>query len=383
MSGSRSVIGRPKGPTLKDVAERAGVSTATVARVLHGNGYVAEETRQQIESVLSETGYQINALAQGLRTQRTFTLGHIVQSIAPNPFFAGVARGVEEEAARQGCGVVVYTTQLDPDRERLGVQTLIRRRVDAVIFTKVAHEENVELALNAGIPVVQVERVSSLPAHAVTADNYVGSVEATRHLIELGHRKIAFLGVDPTRPYSTTGDFRSRLEGSGWRRGDEERFAGYVDSLTEHGMSISDQFVDLDGNYYDPGWARTSMRRLLSLAERARPTAVFATCDMLAAGALQEIYAHGLRVPDDISVVGYDDTFASHLTPPLTTVRQPMLEIGEAAAKLAMGALTAEGIRTAPQHERLSTYLVQRESTGEVVSRAPETGNLKLETGVQ
>jgi LacI family transcriptional regulator len=363
------VNGRRKGPTLKDVAERAKVSTATVARVLHNSGYVADETRRQVEVVLTETGYQINALAQGLRTQRTFTLGHVVQSIAPNPFFAGVARGVEEEAARQGCGVVLYTTQLDPERERKAVQTLIRRRVDAIIFTKVAHEPNVELALNAGIPVVQVERVSSMPAHAVTADNYVGSVEATSHLIRLGHRKIAFLGVDPNRPYSATGDFRSRLEGTGWRRGDAERLAGYVDVLAAHDLPLAGQFVDLDGNYYDPDWARTSMRRLLSIPEHSRPTAVFATCDMLAAGALQEIYAHGLRVPHDISVIGYDDTFASHLTPPLTTVRQPMLEMGEAAARLALGALSVERDESAAQHERLSTYLVERESTGRFVRR--------------
>ena len=349
---------RPKKSTLKDVAAQAGVSTATVARVLHNNGYVADGTRRRVEVVLTETAYQINAVAQGLRKQRTFTLGHIVQSITPNPFFAGVARGVEEEAARLGCGVVIYTTQLDPERERMAVQTLIRRRVDAIIFTKIVCEANVDLALKAGIPVVQVERICSLPAHAVTADNYTGSVAATTHLIALGHRKIAYVGVDPTHPDS----MRSRLPGD-VRRGDEERLAGYCDALASHDLPRIETLIELGEHIYDPYWVRASMRKLLTRPASERPTAIFATFDMFAAGVLQELYAHQLRVPDDISVIGYDDSFASYLTPPLTTVRLPMVEMGEAAARLAIGALQAEPDGMHPQHERLLTHLVEREST--------------------
>ena len=358
----RPVSPRPTRPTLKDVAERAGVSTATVARVLHGNGYVAEETRKAVETVVAETGYQINAVAQGLRKQRTFTLGHVLQSIAPNPFFAGVALGVEKEATQHGCGVVLYTTQGDAERERKGVETLIRRRVDAIIFTKIAHEANVELATRAGIPVVQVERVCAVPTDSVTADNYPGAFEATRHLIELGHERIAFLGVAPSpsrRLDGTQSISRSRDRGSV----EGERLSGYLDALIATELQVREELVDLSGSYYALDWARATMRRMLELPSACRPTAIFATCDMLAAGALQEIHQHGLRVPDDLSVVGFDDTYASFLTPPLSTARQPMFEMGQAAARLAIEALQAVPEHRAPRSERLSTNLVIREST--------------------
>jgi DNA-binding LacI/PurR family transcriptional regulator len=361
------VNSRSKGPTLKDVAERAGVSTATVARVLHKNGYVAEETRQQVQAVISDTGYQINAVAQGLRKQRTFTLGHVLQSIAPNPFFAGVAVGVEQEAAAHGCGVVLYTTQGDPERERMGVETLIRRRVDAIIFTKIAHESNVEVAARAGVPVVQVERISSVPTHSVTADNYHGSLEATRHLIELGHRRIAFLGVAPS-PMIRIDPERGMTNSTVRRTVESERLAGYLDAMAAGHVPVCDDLVDLGGTYYALDWARTSTRRLLALPASRRPTAVFATCDMLAAGALQEIHVQRMGVPDDISVVGFDDTYASYLTPPLTTARQPMLEMGQAAARLAIEALQAGHEHGASRHARLRTELVVRFSTGRVAS---------------
>jgi DNA-binding LacI/PurR family transcriptional regulator len=355
---------RTKGPTLKDIARRSGVSTATVARVLHKSGYVAEETRQTVEQVVAETGYQINAVAQGLRKQRTFTLGHIVQAIAPNPFFAGVALGVEQEATEHGCGVVIVTTQGDPERERAGVQTLIRRRVDAIIFTKIAHEANVAMAVHAGIPVVQVERVSAAPAGSVTADNYPGSLAATRHLIDLGHRRIAFLGVSPSPPLPmepdrrpTTAADRKSLEG--------ERLAGFLDAMAAANELVCEELIDLGGTYYAQDWARASTYRLLKLPSDRRPTAIFASCDMLAAGALQAIHACRLRVPDDVSVVGFDDTYASHLTPALTTARQPMREMGRAAARLAIESLQRSNPMTERSSSvRLRTDLIIRESTG-------------------
>jgi DNA-binding LacI/PurR family transcriptional regulator len=359
---------RVKGPTLRDVARRSGVSTATVARVLHNNGYVAEETRRQVELVLDATGYQINAVAQGLRKQRTGTLGHMVQAIAPNPFFAGVALGVEQEAAKHGCGVVIFTTQGDPERERAGVQTLIRRRVDAIIFTKIAHESNVALALSAGIPVVQVERVSLVPTNSVTADNYPGSFAATLHLIGLGHTRIAFLGVAPSPPLSLDGD-RRPTSASDRPLIESERLAGFLDGMAIQGVPVQKELVDLGGTYYAQDWARASTGHLLSRPVEERPTAIFASCDMLAAGALQAIHSCHLRVPDDVSVIGFDDTYASHLTPALTTARQPMQEMGIAAARLAIESLQLVNPETdQPRSVRLATDLVVRESTSVVSS---------------
>src|SRR6185437_4295833 len=176
-----------KNVTLKDVARIAGVSTATVARVLHDSGYIAEETRKQVEAAIRATGYRMNVVAQGLRKQQTMSIGHILHSIMPNPFYAGVALGVEQEALKQGWSVLMINVQGDAQRERLGVETLIQRRVDAILFTSAVDEANVSLALEAGLQVVQLQQPTAIPTHQVTADNYVGSVAAVEHLIALGH----------------------------------------------------------------------------------------------------------------------------------------------------------------------------------------------------
>jgi LacI family transcriptional regulator, galactose operon repressor len=351
--------------TLKDVARLARVSTATVARVLHNNGYVAEETRAAVEVAIAQTGYQLNAVAQGLRKRRTLTLGHVVLHLSPNPFFAGVALGVEQAAAASGCGVLVVNTHGDPAHERLGVETLIRRRVDAILFTTCVDAANARLALAAGIPVVQVERSTPVATHAVTVDNYRGSFEATEHLIGLGHRRIAYLGETPEGASNAPAGRRSRIV-------ERERVSGYVDALRIHQLPVDDTLIDLRGTYNDLGHARAATRRFLALPIAQRPTAIFATCDLLAAGVLQEIYVARLRVPDDLSVVGFDDTHAAYLAPPLTTVAQPMVEIGRTAARLVLDQLVdlpshpSAGANGQPRvlTARLATRLMVRESTG-------------------
>ena len=352
-------VGTRRAATLKDVAESVGVSTATVARVIHANGYVAVKTRRRVEAAISETGYHLNAVAQGLRKQRTFTLGHVLQSIAPNPFFAGVALGVEQEAAAHGCGVLLANTQGDPARECLAVETLLQRRVDAIIFTTVVDAASVRLALGAGTPVVQVERVSPIPTHSVTIDNAAGAMAATEHLIAFGHRRIAYIGVDPEAvPGSALPSERRIVE--------RERLDGYRDALRRHRLPIAPDLVALQEAYYALTETRAVVREFLSRPRSRRPTAIFAACDMMAAAVLQEAAEHGCRVPDDLSVVGFDDTYASHLSPPLTTVAQPMIAIGQTAARLALEALNDGGGAAAPRTARLAAHLVIRSSTGRV-----------------
>ena len=319
----------PQTLPLKDVAKLSGVSTATVARVLHNNGYVATATRERVESVLAETGYQMNVVAQGLRKQRSFTIGHSLHTITQNPFFARVALGVEERVLPEGYGVFIFNAQSDAERERLGVEMFIRRRVDVVIFTTAKSEENVRLVVEAGIPVVQVERLTPVTTSAVLIDNYVGAREAMQHLLDLGHRRIGFIGGDPgLYPYA---NLRKQTV-------EEERLAAYRDALTEASLGVPEELVYLgryasleDGGRNGEGYRH--MRRLLELD--GRPTAVFATCDILAAGALQAVYEARLRVPEDISVVGFDDTLATSLTPALTTVAVPMWDVGQAAGAAA------------------------------------------------
>ncbi len=357
--------GGPKTATLKDVAGLAGVSTATVARVLHGNGYVAEETRQLVRAAIAESGYRLNAVAQGLRKQRTFTLGHVLQSVSPNPFFAGVALGVEQEAARSGCGVLVVNTRGEGERERSGVDLLLQRRVDAILFTTVVDEANVRFALESGTPVVQVERMSPIPTLAVTVDNASGAREAMAHLFGLGHGRIAFIGVDP-----------DAVRGSGLpsarRVVERERLEGYREALRRQGRAVAEDLIALQESYSALDQTRAVAGGLLRRPPRSRPTAVFAACDLMAAAVLQEAARQGVAVPEELSVVGFDDTYAPYLTPALTTVAQPMDEIGRAAARLALDALRDGARAGEPRTERLATTLVVRASTGPVAAGAGE-----------
>jgi LacI family transcriptional regulator len=354
--------------TLKDVAELAGVSTATIARVLHSNGYVADETRLAVEAAIETTGYQLNAVAQGLRKNRTFTLGHVLQRIAPNPFFAGVALGAQEEADRRGCGVVVVNTQGSSERERVGVETLIRRRVDAIIFTTWTDQANVMRAVAAGIPVVQVERFAEIETHRVTVDNHVGAKEAVIHLLDLGHRQIGFIGVSPDPVAHPNADIAVPRK---HRRIERERLCGYQEALIDRGVPVDDELIDLDGTYYSIDHARQVVGRWLEMPASRRPTAIFATCDMLAAGVLQELYARRIRVPEGLSLIGFDNTYATYLAPPLTTVEQPTHDMGCAAARLALATLQHDDGADHALAENLATRLIVRASTGPV--RAGET----------
>jgi LacI family transcriptional regulator len=341
--------------TLRQVAESAGVSTATVRRVLTSQGYVASKTRRVVEEVLQATGYRPNLLAQSLRRQRTAVIGHILKSISPNLFYAQVALGAEAEALSHGYTMLAYNMQTDPERERMGVEALIRRQVDAILFTTPVAEENLQLALDFGVPVVQVERPTRLQTNVVLVDNYTGAVQATEHLIRLGHRQIAFLGSDQVHDSAL---YYAQL--------DKERMAGYLETMAGHGLSVPETWLAL-GRYYgvegggSPGDGYRLMQHLLD--QRPRPTAVFAACDIMAAGAFQAIYARGLRVPDDISVVGFDDTLAPYLSPPLTTVAQPMEAIGRAAVQLALDELRETENSYEPQSRRLSMCWVERAST--------------------
>lgn len=338
----------PKKPTLKDVASEAQVSTATVARVLHGRGFVSKDSRRQVEEAIKKTGYRLNILAQSLRQQHTKTIGHLLTSISPNPFFAGVELGVENEAIRRGYSVLIWNVFEDSKREALGVETFIQRQVDAIIFTTPIEPKNVETAVSAQIPVIQVERPTRVQSHKVLVDNYAGAASAVEHLIELGHRRIGYIGGNP-RSYPTNLSI------------DEQRLAGYRDTLKKFQITPVDHWY-ASGKYYSVEDGYQLMDKFLS---RGEITAVLTACDILAAGALQAIYDHHLRVPDDISVVGFDDTYAPYLSPPLTTVRQPMFEIGQMAARIAIEALDAK-----PEHqpagfrvESLSTQLAVRSST--------------------
>ncbi len=344
---------------LKDVAALAGVSTATVSRVIHSNGYVSARARESVEAALRDSGYRMNIVAQELRRRKTTTLGLILHGALSHPFVAEVVIGAEQAAAEQGFNVLLFNARGDANREREGVETLLKRRVDGIVFTTAVHGKNVQLALDAGIPAVEIERRLCDAAPAVVVDNYAGATEAMRHLLSLGHRKIGFVG----EPFLSDA---SRASAAGIPK---ERFDAYRDALHGAGVAFDESRIVL-GHYprEQGGWGglqagATYMRRLLTQAPDV--TAVFAVSDLVAAGAMQTLYSRGILVPRQISIVGFDDTFAEYLAPPLTTVRQPMFDMGFKGASLAITLIT-EGSSSAPT-EFCSTHLIVREST----ARAP------------
>ncbi|MBZ9938904.1 LacI family transcriptional regulator [Mesorhizobium sp. BR1-1-16] len=344
-----------KSATLMQVAERAGVSTATVARVLKAQGYVSDDARARVEAAVKAIGYRPNAMARGLRQRRSFTIGHMLDAIIVNPFFVNVAHWAEEEALDHGYKTFLFNHNGLAERERIGIERFIERRVDAVLFTNAVSTENVRLLKAAGIPALQLERSRTPAAPAIRVDNTVGALQAMAHLAGLGHRRIAFIGGDP------------ELIGRGETAGptvEDDRLAAYGAGLAAAGLPFDPALLRL-GKYYSlsesgsgsEGYHHT--RALLALDDR--PTAIFATCDILAAGALQAIYEAGLRVPDDISVIGFDDTLAANLTPQLTTVAQPMEQLGRIGFRAVLAAIETGAW---PEQPLLPSHLVLRRSTG-------------------
>lgn len=338
---------------MKDVAGLAGVSTATVSRVLHHNGYVSAHARERVEEALHESGYRLNAVAQELRRQKTITIGLILHGELSNPFVGEIVIGAEQAAAEHGFNVLLLNARGDAERERECVETLLKRRVDGIVFTTAVHGDNVALAVDAGVCAVEIERRLCGTAAAVVVGNHAAATEAMRHLIGLGHRKIGFLG----EPFLDGGDEAASIP--------RERFEAYRDALGACGQVLDRSHIVL-GRYPRErgGWGGLRagadyMRRLIRQAPDL--TAVFAVSDLVAAGAMQALYAEGVRVPEQLSVVGFDDTFARYLAPPLTTIRQPMSDLGYKAVSLAIRMMTGEV--PGGSVELCETRLILRETT--------------------
>lgn len=350
-----------KRPTLKEVAASAGVATATVARVLKGSGYVAAETRERVLRAVEGTGYRVNSLAQSLKRNRSYVIGHLLKATVPNPFYVEVARGAEEHARRRGYTALSYNVHHDKEAERHAIDTFLDWRADALIFSTPVDAVNVQYAASRGVPLAQVERPRSLVGHRIVVRNYGSAVEAMRHLVDLGHRRIAYVGarllpeMGPAALYGYV---------------ERERFTAYRDVLQQVG-SFSEDLVRFGEAYTvdlptAQGHGFDATRTLLSRPKR--PTAIFASNDILAAGALQAIHETGLRVPEDVSVIGFDDTLAAFLTPLLSTIRLPARLLGDTAAQLVIDQI--EGVGPAEsQNLALEAEFVLRRSTAAVPPR--------------
>lgn len=334
--------------TISDVAERAGVSTMTVSRVVNRSGYVSATTRQRVEAAIADLGYVPNALARQLRSKRSKTVALVVSDIS-NPFFTTIARGVEDVAAPHGFSVIFCNTDESADEEARYLRVLIERQVDGILLVPTrATGASFRTLRNHRIPVVAIDRrVAGRRIDSVRCDSEAGAHALTSHLISLGHRRIAVLAGRST--ISTSID----------------RVAGCRRALLECGLDLDDALVRYGG--YNFGALNQldgyQMAQDILASASPRPTAIFAANNFIAFGAMRALRQAGLRVPEDVSIVAFDDLPAEWaLDPFLTVAVQPAGEIGRRAAELLLDRLG--GDRDAPgQAVVLAAEVIVRRST--------------------
>ncbi|RMF18621.1 MAG: LacI family transcriptional regulator [Gammaproteobacteria bacterium] len=327
--------------TIKEVAARAGVSQATVSRVLNGNPRVSAVNRQRVEAAIQELGYRPNTLAKSLVTRRTHSAGMIVGSLG-GPFYGDIMHEAERVLSRAGIHLIVTAGNDHLEEERSAVEFLLERRCDCLILhvNELPDHELARLAQD-GPPLIIINRL--LPehaAHCIWLDNEKGAYLATRHLLERGHRHIACIAGPADKCDSN------------------ERIAGYRRALHDFGVTYRPEWL-VHGHFAENGGYEAA--RVL-LSRQSDITAAFCANDFIAVSAMEAFREAGLSVPDDISVVGFDDVmFTRHVMPRLTTIHFPVREMGRRAGLLALHLMgMAEGEAASG---RLQPELVVRAST--------------------
>ncbi|KOU46423.1 MULTISPECIES: LacI family DNA-binding transcriptional regulator [Streptomyces] len=326
---------------IKDVAAEAGVSVATVSRVLNGHPSVSQEARTRVLAAVEALGYRPNAVARSLRTAQTRTLGLVISDVL-NPYFTELARFVEEEARALGYSVIIGNADERPDLQDHHVRTLIDRRIDGLLVSPADGGTPLlrDVALS-GTPMVFVDRwIPGIDVPVVRADGTGAVRDLVAHLHGLGHRRLAIIAGPAA---TTTGD---------------ERVEAFRGALRDHGLALPDAYIG-QGDFQAAS-GRRATERFLELAEP--PEVVFAADNLMALGALDAIRARGLRVPDDIALAAFDDIpWFVHTGPPITAVAQPTADLARAAVRALADRI--EG-RT-PQSVTLPARLVVRRSCGE------------------
>ncbi len=326
--------------TIRDVARVAQVSMSTVSHVINGTRYVAPHTRERVLQAMAELNYSPNRLARSLRNNRTLTLGVLLPNSA-NPFFAEVLLGIENVCFERGYNIIMGNASDDPQRELEYLKVLLSRQVDGILLISTgAYNESLALLASHETPVVMVDRTADIPTvDEILTANKQGGLLATEYLLGLGHRRIGC------------------ITGPSYLTPSAERVQGYAEALEAAGVAVDEALI-VNGNFQHESGYR-ACRQMLALAEP--PTAIFACNDLMAVGAICALHEAGLGVPDDVSVVGYDDIpLASYTVPRLTTIAQPAREIGQLAAERLIARLQHNS--TPPAHQRLPVRLVERDS---------------------
>lgn len=328
-------------PTISDVAKQSGVSTATVSRIINGQSGYTAKTRQKVLEIIQEMGYKPNAIARGLVNKRTNTIGVLLPSLSSR-LSSALLKGIENSAHQLDYSVIICDTESDGKRTIEYLDVLSEKQIDGIIITsewlKDVYEETIA---KMKIPVVLVLTTSShLQIPYIKVDDYQASYQATEYLIGKGHKEIGMISGSKT----------DKLAGL-------PRIEGYKQALTDNSLTISENRITYGDFAY-----RSGMRCMEELLKKAPEiTAVFAASDEMAVGALSCAYKKGVKVPDDLSIIGYDDTQDAEMAiPPLTTVHQPIYDMGKMAVEMLLNTKETVGSILMPHH------IVERDSVRKI-----------------
>lgn len=349
--------------TVQDVAQKAGVSKATAARVLGGYGAASAAVKAKVLAASKELGYQPNELARSISTGRSGTIGVIVGDIE-NPYFGLAVRGISDAASAAGFDVILANSGEEIERERDAVRVLTGKRVDGLIVTpartsETRHLREIHLS---GRPLVLLDRgVPGLNVDMVVCDDKDAAIAATRLLIKAGHRRIAYISaIDSPDPVYKG---RHQIDVSTVM----ERIDGFLDASRQAGIESPDRFIRLGAT--DSAASREIVIDLLALPER--PTAILASDNLVALEVFKTIRSLGLSIPDDVSLIAFHDAdWTSVTSPPITVIAQPIYDLGLESARILIERI--RGTAAAPRQVVVKTTLIERQSTGAPASPGNE-----------
>ncbi len=325
----------------REIAKLAGVSSATVSRVINDDPRVSPETASQVKQIISQYGYVQNVIARNLRMASTKTIGFLIPDIA-NPFFSAVLTGIEAVCAQYGYNILLENTSEDRIKERAALDTLLKQRIDGIVAI-VVNESGEQLggfrAMN--VPVVLIDRRTQREDYdCVVIDNVGGVGSGVDYLLRLGHTKIAIIhGQKNITP-------------------GEERLRGYIEAMTRAGIAINPAYI-MDGNFTEEG-AYSCTRELIQLP--APPTAIIAANNIMTMGVYKALADMRIKIPYEISLLGFDDfPLAAYLSPPISIINRPTVEMGKIATEMLFERLRDE-FSQAPREKLLPTHLIIRGS---------------------
>ncbi|MFB0515831.1 MAG: LacI family DNA-binding transcriptional regulator [Candidatus Neomarinimicrobiota bacterium] len=332
-------------PTIKDLANRLGLSPSTISRALHDHPAISQKTKARVKALAQELEYYPDSIARSLQMKGTKTVGVIVPEIRHH-FFSSAIDGIEDVAYKEGYTIIVSKSNEKHDREVVNTRSMVSNRVAGLIVSvaqTTSNSRHFQRVKERGIPLVFFDRIlEDVDVSKVVVDDYAGALSAVEHLIDSGYRRIAHL-AGPRHLYIS-----------------RERLRGYLDALAGYGLAVDEALIIHGGLHEEDGEAGFKELKKLPNA----PDAVFAVNDPVAIGAFRVIKANNLRIPDDVGLVGFSNNpITEIIEPPLSTVDQPGYEMGQTAARLLLEAIDGQGSVSKPVTRILKTHLIIRGSS--------------------